>query len=244
MEPVSVIICARNEAEHLQRFLPSVLNQFYPEFEVIVVNDGSTDQTAEVLSGFKKQFSHLYITGIEQHRDYQQGKKLAQTIGIKAAHHDQLLFTDADCEPVNPNWIRHMQSNFLSQTQIVLGYGKYISEPGLLNKWIRTDTVYISMQYLGMALTKRSYMGVGRNMAYRRSLFFEKKGFASHLNLSSGDDDLFVNENSDHYNTVIEIHPESFTQSDPQKTLKQWFRQKKRHLTTSSRYKKSHIILL
>ena len=90
-----------------------------------------------------------------------------------------------------------MQSNFLHQTQIILGYGKYISEPGLLNKWIRTDTTYIAMQYLAMAIKGRPYMGVGRNMAYRKSLFFERKGFASHLNLASGDDDLFVNENAD-----------------------------------------------
>ena len=137
-----------------------------------------------------------------------------------------------------------MQSNFLHQTQIILGYGKYISEPGLLNKWIRTDTTYIAMQYLAMAIKGRPYMGVGRNMAYRKSLFFERKGFASHLNLASGDDDLFVNENADFYNTVIEIHPESFTQSDPKKTFKQWLRQKKRHLTTSTRYKKSHKITL
>ncbi len=241
MEPVSVIICARNEAANLKRFLPSVLNQFYPEFQVIVVNDGSTDESADILSTFKEQYKHLYITGIEP-RPYQntKGKKLAQTIGIKAAKFDQLLFIDADCEPVNPNWIRHMQSNFLQQTQIVLGYGKYIPAKGLLNKWIRIDTVFIAMQYMVMSLIGKPFLGVGRNLAYRKSLFFERKGFASHLHLASGDDDLFVNENADRYNTVVEIHPESFTQSLPKTKFKNWIRQKKRHLTTGMWYKKEH----
>ena len=239
-DPVSVIICARNEAENLRRFLPSILNQFYPEFEVIVVNDGSTDNTADVLAEIKNQYPQLYVTGIEHQENYPKGKKLAQTIGIKAAHHDQLLFTDADCEPASPNWIRQMQSNFLNQTEIVLGYGPYSPKKGLLNKWIRTDTMYIAMQYLSLAITKNPYIGVGRNMAYRRSLFFKNKGFASHLHLVSGDDDLFINETSTTFNTAIEVHPESFTYSEPSKSWKQWTRQKKRHLTTSKVYKKTH----
>ncbi|MCK5820232.1 MAG: glycosyltransferase [Bacteroidales bacterium] len=239
-DPVSVIICARNEAENLKHFLPSVLNQFYPEFEVIVVNDGSTDQTAEVLAEIKRQYPLLYVTEIEHRDDYPKGKKLAQTIGIKAAKYDQLLFTDADCEPASPNWIRQMQSNFLNQTEIVLGYAPYFPEKGLLNKWIRTDTLYIAMQYLSLAIQKKPYLGVGRNMSYRRSLFFKNKGFASHLHLVSGDDDLFINETSTAFNTAIEIHPESFTYSKPSSSWKQWTRQKRRHLTTSKVYKKSN----
>lgn len=239
-DPVSVIICARNEAENLRKFLPSVLNQFYPEFEVIVVNDGSTDDSAEVLADIKRQYPQLYVTGIEHRQNYPKGKKLAQTIGIKAAHHEQLLFTDADCQPVSPNWIRQMQSNFLNQTDIILGYGPYFSEKSFLNKWIRTDTLYIALQYLSLALIKKPYIGVGRNMAYRRSLFFKNKGFASHLHLASGDDDLFINETSTPTNTAIEIHPDSFTYSEPQKSWKSWIRQKRRHLTTGSYYKKEN----
>jgi len=239
-DPVSVIICARNEADNLKRFLPSILNQFYPEFEVIVVNDGSTDQTEDVLREIQRQYPQLYITGIEHRDHYPKGKKLAQTIGIKAAKYDQLLFTDADCEPASPNWIRQMQSNFLNQTEIVLGYGPYFQKKGLLNKWVRTDTLYIAMQYLSLAIAKKPYLGVGRNMSYRRALFFKNKGFASHLHLASGDDDLFINETSTAFNTAIEIHPESFTYSIPETNWKQWTRQKRRHLTTSKVYKKDN----
>ncbi len=239
-DPVSVIICARNEAKNLKRFLPSVLNQFYPEFQVVVVNDGSTDDTEEVLATIKRQYPQLYVTTIEHRDNYPKGKKLAQTIGIKAATYDQLLFTDADCEPASPNWIRQMQSNFLSQTDIILGYGPYFPKKGMLNKWIRIDTLYIAMQYLSFAIQKKPYIGVGRNMAYRRSLFFKNKGFASHLHLASGDDDLFINETSNAFNTAIEVHPESFTYSEPNQNWKQWTRQKRRHLTTGKAYKTSN----
>lgn len=238
-EPVSVIICARNEADNLREFLPTILNQFYPEFEVIVVNDASTDETAEVLAAMKQQYPQLYVTGIEPREGYSGGKKLAQTIGVKAAKFDQLLFTDADCKPASPNWIRLMQSNFLNQTEIILGYGAHAQEKGLLNKWIRTDTVYIAMQYIGYAVSKTPYLGVGRNMAYRKELFFRNKGFASHLHIPSGDDDLFVNETSNEYNTAVELHPESFTISKPAQNWRRWLLQKRRHLGTSKAYKKS-----
>ena len=243
-DPVSVIICAKNEAENLKKFLPSVLNQFYPEFEVIVVNDGSTDDTEEVLNEFRRIYPHLYVTGIEGKRGYISGKKVAQTLGIKAAKHDQLIFTDADCEPLSPNWIRHIQSNFMQKTQIVLAYGGYKPRKGFLNKWIRIDTVYNAMHYLSFALIGIPYSAVGRNLAYRRSLFFENKGFASHLHIASGDDDLFVSETANRYNTAVEIHPESFTSSEPKTRWSHWIRQKRRHYTTSFRYKKTHKRIL
>jgi len=243
-DPVSVIICAKNEAENLKRFLPAVLNQFYPEFEVIVVNDGSTDNTEEVLGELRKNYPNLYVTGIEGKPGYISGKKVAQTLGIKAAHHDQLIFTDADCEPISPNWLRHMQSNFMQKTQIVLGYGGYKARKGLLNKWIRIDTVYSAMQYIGFAIKGLPYSAVGRNLAYRRSLFFANKGFASHLHIASGDDDLFVSETANRYNTAVEIDRESHTLSEPERTWKKWLQQKRRHYTTSFSYKKSRKRLL
>ncbi len=239
LDPVSVIICARNEKENLEKNLPSVLNQFYPQFQVVVVNDGSTDETEAFLAELQSQYSNLYITNIEHTHPYPHAKKLAQTVGIKAAAYDQLLFTDADCKPDSPNWIRHMQSNFLFKTEIILGYGAYEQRPGLLNKLIRTDTLFTAMQYLGLALAGKPYMGVGRNLAYRKGLFFDNRGFASHLHLQSGDDDLFVNETARKQNTAIEIHPESITRSIPKTTFRSWFYQKRRHLTTGSQYKKN-----
>ena len=238
-DPVSVIICARNESENLKKNLPSILNQVYPDFQVVVVNDGSTDDSEELLAEFKTRFKNLYVTQINHTHKYPHAKKLAQTVGIKAARHDILIFTDADCYPTTPNWISQIQSNFLQKTEIVLGYGGYEERKGLVNKFIRTDTLYIAMQYLGMAIKGKPYMGIGRNLAYRKSLFFENKGFASHLHLVSGDDDLFINETASAVNTAVEIHHDSITRSFPKESFRDWFWQKRRHLTTGFYYKPS-----
>jgi glycosyltransferase involved in cell wall biosynthesis len=243
-DPVSVIICAKNEADNLRKFLPAVLNQDYPEFQVIVVNDGSQDDTASVLTEFQLQYKNLYVTSIEHTHPYPHAKKLAQTIGIKAARYDQLLFIDADCRPAGPEWILSLQSNFLPRKEIILGYGAYERKKGLANLFIRTDTLWIAQEYFSFAIRGFPFMGVGRNLAYRRSLFFNNKGFANHLHLQSGDDDLFVNQTAEKVNTTIELDPRSFTYSEPMATLSGWFRQKRRHLTTGFYYKALHRFLI
>ena len=242
--PVSIIICAKDEAENLKNFLPKVLNQKYPEFEVIVVNDASEDETEDVLKLLKNEHKHLYITKIPIDLKFKHGKKLAVTIGLKAAKNDWVLLTDADCVPESENWLAYMQENFVDKTDIVLGYGAYKTEKGFLNKLIRFDTMFIALQYFTFAMAGVPYMGVGRNLAYKKSLFFTKKGFASHLNLLSGDDDLFVNENANKNNTKIELRTETFTKSNPEENFKSWFYQKKRHLTTGKYYKSKHKFLL
>ncbi len=234
---VSVIICARNESENLSKFLPAVLTQKYPDYEVIVVNDGSTDKSEDILVDLKKKYPHLYHTYVPQNANIKSAKKLALTIGIKAAKNDYLLFTDADCEPTSENWISNMARNFTKNTDFVLGYGAYEQKKGLLSHLISYDTFFIALQYLGFAYRGKPYMGVGRNMAYRKQLFFDMKGFASILHLQSGDDDLFVNKAAHKNNTRIEISPESTTISTIQETFKNWYIQKERHLSTSSHYK-------
>lgn len=242
--PVSVIICAKDEAKNLDNFLPSVLEQNYPEFEVIVVNDGSEDETEDVLKRLDNKYKHLYVTTIPKNNNFRQGKKLAVTIGLKAAKNEWVLLTDADCKPVSKNWISKMQANFNKNTDIVLGYGAYSKQKGFLNKLIRFDSLFIAMQYFTFAKAGMPYMGVGRNLAYRKSVFFKNKGFASHLKIKSGDDDLFVNKIANKKNTAIELSPESFTQSVPETKFISWYYQKKRHLTTGRYYKFKHKFVL
>ncbi len=243
-EPVSIVICARNEAENLGRKLPLVLEQDYPEFEVIVVNDCSEDGTEQVLSRLKTRYTNLRSTIINKDAKFRHGKKLALTIGLKCAKYNWVLLTDADCSPAGPSWISQMQKHFVPSNDIVLGYGGYQKEKGLLNRIIRYDTFFIAMQYLSFALAGIPYMGVGRNLAYRRQLFFKNRGFASHLKLESGDDDLFINEVATGDNTAVELSPEAHTYSIPHKTWKSWYRQKCRHLTTGYHYNGPAIFLL
>jgi glycosyltransferase involved in cell wall biosynthesis len=242
--PVSVIICARNEAKNLKKYLSRVLEQDWPEYEVIVVNDCSTDETEEVLSKFSSKYKHLRTTTIEKDRKFTHGKKLALTVGIKAAKHEWLLLIDADCHPVGKNWIKEMACQQTQPKEIVLGYGGYQNTGGITNNLIRFDTFFIGLQYLSLALAGLPYMGVGRNLSYRKSLFFKNKGFASHYHIHSGDDDLFVNETARAKNTAVQISRDSLTLSEPEKTIGAWFRQKRRHVQTGKRYKFKHKLVL
>jgi cellulose synthase/poly-beta-1,6-N-acetylglucosamine synthase-like glycosyltransferase len=242
--PVSVIICARNEAENLKNFLPSVLEQDYPDYEVIVVNDCSEDNSYVILGNFLLTYPHLRISNVNKDPKFTHNKKFAQFIGIKAAKNEILVFTDADCIPESTKWLEGMVSNFEEKTCFVLGYGGYTNKKGFLNKYIRYDCMTIAMQYLGMAIRGVPYMGVGRNLAYRRSLFFENKGFGSHNHVISGDDDLFVNSNANKYNTAVEFSHETHTRSVPCSSFSYWTTQKKRHLTTAPYYKVRDKLLL
>ena len=243
-DPVSVIICARNEAYNLRKFLPSVLEQDYPSFEVIVVNDCSEDSSDDVLGQLLMQYPHLRISSIIKDPKFTHNKRFAQFIGIKAAANEILIFTDSDCQPESDKWLKYMISNFDNKTNFVLGYGGYWNEKGLLNKYVRFDSMFIAMQYFGMALRGIPYMGVGRNLAYRRSMFFRKKGFGEHNHIISGDDDLFVNSNASKADTKVEFRTESHTRSVPVSTAAELIKQKQRHFTTSKYYKTGHKLLL
>jgi glycosyltransferase involved in cell wall biosynthesis len=236
-EPVSIIICARNEAENLKNFLPSVLEQDYPDFEVIVVNDCSEDDSYEVLAKYLNQYPHLRISTVNKDPKFAHNKKFAQFIGIKAAKNEILVFTDADCQPDSDKWLESMVSHFDENNKFVLGYGGYMDKNSLLNKYIRCDCMTIAMQYLGMAIRGIPYMGVGRNLSYRRSVFFSNKGFGSHNHIVSGDDDLLVNTIANRKNTSVEFRPGTHTRSIPSTGITEWITQKKRHLTTAPYYK-------
>lgn len=237
LPPASIIICAKNEDHNIETFLPLVLEQDYPEFEVVVVNDCSFDKTGDVLKKFSNKYPHLRVITIKEDDSYSHGKKFALMIGIKGAKHEHLLFTDADCKPAGKQWLKNMMSNYSLETEIVVGFGGYEKLPGFLNKLIRFDTTVNAIQFLSFAMAQKTYMGVGRNLSYKKSLFFKHKGFASHHHLESGDDDLFVNEAETKQNVCVELSPESFTVSKVKSTFIGWFHQKRRHITTASSYK-------
>lgn len=242
--PVSVIICARDEEENLTHNIPLIMSQDYPDYEVIVVNDASTDATDEVIGQFLTQYPNMRTTYVPENAKFIDSKKFALTLGIKAAKNDILVFTDADCVPESNNWLDNIVRNFDEGTQIVLGYGAYKHKKSFLN-WLQVfDTLFIGLQYFNYSLAGKTYMGVGRNLAYRKSMFLNSKGFSKHLDIQSGDDDLFIMEVSTQTNTKVEFQNGSKTISEPKPTLHQWFRQKERHLSTGSYYKTSTKMLI
>lgn len=242
--PVSVIICAKNEDENLIRNLPKIFEQNYPEFQVIVVNDGSWDDTKEILEAFQKRYNNLHTINIEENDHHRMGKKLALTLGIKGAKFEHVLLTDADCEPVSNNWINRMAGSFANGNTLVLGHSPVKKEQGFLNLLIRFDNFITALSYHSFSLAKVTYMGVGRNLAYSKKLFFEVGGFKKHYSIVSGDDDLFVNEIANRAKTVSVLNQDSMIETVGKGTLKAWFRQKQRHYTTVKYYKASHRTLL
>lgn len=242
---VSVIICARNEEENLKKHLPSVLKQDYPNnYEVIVINDRSYDESETVLELFKKDYPHLKTSFVPHDAKYIDSKKIAVILGVKAAKNDILVFTDADCEPISNKWLENMVRSFSEGKQIVLGYGAYNKNKSFTNMLQVFDTLFIGIQYLNYAIAGYPYMGVGRNMAYRKSFFEKSKGFSKHLDIQSGDDDLFVNDFAKGKNTAVCVSPESVTTSEEKKKFSAFLAQKERHLSTSGRYKFSSKLLL
>ena len=242
--PVSVVIAARNEYVQLKKNLPAILTQKYPDFEVVVVNHASNDETADYLKELQNRYPQLKVVNIERDLNFFHGKKFPLSIGIKSAAHDILLLTDADCKPATSQWIHHMASHYNEQTEIVIGYGPHNKTKGFLNRMIRYDTLITALQYLSFALAGKPYMGVGRNLSYRKSLFLKNKGFISHYDIASGDDDLFINQVARKENTRVELSPNSFVYSEPKHRFNEWFRQKQRHLTTGKKYKPQYKFLL
>lgn len=242
---VSVIICAKNEAENLKTFLPSILEQDYPDFEVVLINDSSNDDTLDVIEFFANSHNNIKIVNVRSIEAFWGNKKYALTLGIKASKNDFLLFTDADCKPVSKNWIKEMSSHFSNKQSIVLGYGSYSKiKHSFLNKLIRFETLITAVNYFSFTKIGLPYMGVGRNLAYTKKEFFNANGFISHIKVRSGDDDLFINQIATPKNTAICFSKDSFTESVPKTTYKDWFKQKRRHVSTAKHYKVKHKVLL
>ena len=244
---VSVILCAHNESYNLSQYLQALLCQDYPMYEVIVVDDGSEDSTREIVESYCTQDPRLHMTFVPGEARVGSTKKLALTLGAKAAQYDYLLLTDADCVPESKYWIREMMEGFedvqsdkvQSTKDIVLGFSPYFETEGHVNRLVRYDTLFNGLHYLGAALCGHPYMGVGRNLAYRKSLFFESGGFTHMMTSKAGDDDLFVNHVATKQNTAVVLSRKSYMWSVPKRTFKEWWQQKRRHISVSPAYKES-----
>ncbi|MBC3786075.1 glycosyltransferase [Spirosoma utsteinense] len=235
--PVTIIVCAHNERENLTELLPLLQAQQYPVFEILVMDDRSTDGTQAYLENGLTDLSRVRFIRIDKEHGHVTPKKYALTIALKKATYPTVLLTDADCRPASANWLAGMADPLAdTDREIVLGFSPYEYRPGLLNLLIRSETLFTAVQYLSLALAGRPYMGVGRNLAYRTSTFFANKGFYTHKNVLGGDDDLFINEVATGRNTAVCLDPETFTWSKPKETWADWRIQKRRHLNVGKYY--------
>lgn len=244
LPPVSVVIVGRNEEENFASNLPLILNQDYPDFEVIAVNNQSIDDSERVIEDLQKSYAHLKLVRVPENDHFWHGKKFGLMLGIKAAENEHLVFTDADCVPDSPDWIREMISGYMGGKEIVLGYGDVTRRPGLVNALSRFETVQTAIQYFAWTFWGMPYMGVGRNLSYKKSLWFEQNGFLKHAHIPSGDDDLFVNSAAQKKKVGVVAKTTSHTRTESKTNWNDWVRQKRRHFSTSSMYRPLHQVLL
>jgi glycosyltransferase involved in cell wall biosynthesis len=222
-----------------------ILEQNYPEFEVIVVNDNLKDGSEELLSLMQKQYSHLHYTFIPDSARYISRRKLALTLGVKASKYEWLVFTEANCFPVGENWLRLIARNFTPGTQVVLGYSNFLYKKGWAHSYRTFDLLFMSLRYLGCALANRPYMGIGRNLAYRKEMFFRQRGFSSHhLSLNRGDDDIFINQIVTKSNTRVETDMGAKIRIQPLYFDRDWKEEKMTYALTSKYYRGSQRMLL
>lgn len=235
-EGASIVVAARNEVENLKELIPKLFNQNHDNFEVVVALNYTHDGSYEALLDMKKKYTSLSIVDIDKVPDHINAKKYAITLAIKAAKNDIIILTDADCKPVSDLWVAEMVNGFANNKEIVLGYSPYERTTGLVHFLTQFDTRQTAIQYMASGKNRFPYMGVGRNLAYRKKFFIGKNGFNGFQNIKGGDDDLFVNKHATSKNTYVQLSPQSFVTTKPEKNLKRYYKQKLRHLSVGKYY--------
>ena len=241
--PVSVVICARNESENLMNYIPLIMEQNYPSFEVVVVNDSSWDDSEDILKALEVRYPTLKVLKLNEDLHRITGKKFALTMGIKGASHERLVLTDADCYPLSVDWLSNILAEVIEE-EVVLGVSLMAKEKGIWKSFFRFESIHTAVNYCSLALGGIPYMGVGRNLSYTKEKFFSVGGFKKHMHITGGDDDLFINEIASKSTFVIRPEIETQTTSPSPEKLSKWWEQKRRHLNTSGLYKFKHKLAL
>jgi cellulose synthase/poly-beta-1,6-N-acetylglucosamine synthase-like glycosyltransferase len=237
-EGVTIIVAAHNEFQNLKKLIPKLFDQDYPKYDVMIVNDRSTDRTKRLLEEMMALYPRLRSVTVKYTPSHVTAKKFALTLGIKVAKNDVILLTDADCMPNSNQWLRKMTAPIREEGKTFsIGFSGYQEKSGALNTWIQFETILTALFYLSFGLWKAPFMGVGRNLCYRKSFFMDVKAFKGIWHLEGGDDDLFINHHATGKNTSVVIDPDATTISIPKENWKDYLVQKKRHLHAGKHYR-------
>jgi glycosyltransferase involved in cell wall biosynthesis len=242
--PVSVLIYTKNQAKNLPKFLQSITEQEHPQFNIILINNASLDNTSEVAALFAKKHANLKVLNVKNNEAFWGSKKYALTLGIKVSKYDHLLFTDTKSKPVSKHWISEMSKKFTSKKTIVLGYKKYQNENSFLNIFIRFENLLTAIKCFGFTKIGSSFMAFGSNLAYQKSEFFKVNGFINHMKINDGEGDLFIKDAAKKQNTTFCVSENSFIKTNAPKSFSNWFTEKKKETLITKKYHFKHRFFL
>jgi len=240
---VSIVLTANNQYAYLYKYLPVLLDQDYPDFEVLVVNDNSDDGTEDLLKELSRQFDNLKSIALRQSLNWFKGRKFPLSLGIKSARNDIIVLIDAACRPESKNWISEITTAYQNKVEIVLGYTTF-ETPSFINRFLRFTAFYDALVYLSLALSGIPFKGIGKNLSYKRELFYRHKGFSSHYTISAGDDEIFVNKTANSKNTAICISKDSIVKSTTKVSFFKWLQHEKSRLNIRKYFKTGHRFLI
>lgn len=233
---VSVVMVVHNESEFLKKSMPYLLEQDYPDFEVVVVDYMSTDDTHYVLHICAENYPQLKPITLKHDVNMFQGKKYPLSIGVKSATKDVILLTEAESVPKSFDWISNMVQGYSGGTQMVIGYNLVKGNGTLLGAFQQYENMAYNASYIGAALMGNPYTATGRNLSYRRDFFFKQGGFISHYSIPDGADDLFVNQNANSRNSALILNSEASVISEPRNTFGLWHQDRAHRLYTRRYY--------
>lgn len=234
---VSVVLIVHNDSASLERNLPFLLEQEYPDFEIVVVNYCSTDESRYILKVLSKFYTHLKVVNFTQDVNLFQGLKYPLSIGIRSASKQVVLLTEIDCIPATFGWIADMMSAYTeTDHQIVMGYTGLNISHNLLGCLQQYDNLVYQCQYLSAALRKHPYTGCGRNLSYRKKFFFDCNGFINHYVVSDGADDMFINQNATGANARVMLRSNSFVYAPSRPNFGKWHLHRKHRTVTRRTY--------
>lgn len=244
LPPVSVVLAARDESHLLIKSLPVLLSQDYPNYEVVLVNDNSIDETSDLVKEFKNTYPNIHYVDMTSSISNIRGKKFPLAIGIKAAKNEVVVLTDASSIPSSPYWLQHIAGRFTRKTRVVFGGVSVIRKSGFINALMRFDAVRNIITSFSYTLAGMPVMANGRNLAYTRTLFLKNKElFMAQPRMPYGDDDIFMNKVA--ATATCDVEPDSDALiSQTGLTPSRWFQQKKASFVTRSYYTTGSRILL
>jgi cellulose synthase/poly-beta-1,6-N-acetylglucosamine synthase-like glycosyltransferase len=246
---ISIIIPARNEEENIGYCLQSIIEQSYPAhlFEVLVVDDHSTDNTAAIIKSYAS--NNVKLISLKDYlsaNEINSYKKKAIEISIQQSNGELIVTSDADC--IFPkNWLTTIASFYESKRPafivmpVLISYGKKMIE-------VFQSLDFMTLQGITGASVHKKFHSMcnGANLAYTKEAFIAVNGFKGIDNIASGDDMLLMHKIYNQFPNNIEYlkSREVIVTTNPVSTIQQFFNQRIRWASKADQFDDKRIFIV